>query len=32
MPWYKWESHAVYVSEDEGETWVLFMYFPPKKS
>lgn len=27
---YKWENHAVYVSTDNGETWKLFMYFPPK--
>ncbi len=25
---YKWENNAVYVSQDDGATWVLFMYFP----
>lgn len=27
---YKWENHAVYVSKDDGATWTLAMYFPPK--
>lgn len=27
---YKWENHAVYVSEDGGCTWQLFMYFPKR--
>jgi hypothetical protein len=26
---YKWENHAVYVSADGGQTWQLWMYFPP---
>jgi hypothetical protein len=29
--WYKWENDAVYISNDQGRTWALFMCFPPAR-